>query len=145
MQTAHKKAVAKRGRRPLAMGLSLLLLGLQLVGLAHLTLERHGVCWEHGSLTELGTSKASASLLVPHGSGPGLHLGFPVSRLEDAEGHHHCPVQASRRDWGASPAGEPLVLALGETRGQLSVQLSVPWADEGLLHRAPKLSPPATA
>jgi hypothetical protein len=145
MQTARTQAVTRRGRRPLAVGLSLLVLGLQLVGLAHLTLERHGVCWEHGSLTELGTSKAQASLLVPHGSGPGLHTGSPLSRLEDGEGHHHCPVQASRRDWAASPAGEPLVLALGEAPGQLCVQPSVPRADEGLLHRAPKLSPPQTA
>jgi hypothetical protein len=141
------QSVSNRGSRPLAAGPSLLLLGLQLLGLAHLVLDRHGVCWEHGSLTELGTSRAASAVAValPRGVGLGLHRGAPVSRLDDAEGHHHCPVQASRRDWGASPAGEPLVLALGEGPGQLSLEPSAPRADEGLLRRAPKLSPPHTA
>src|SRR5450755_4724117 len=103
--------------RPTAQGLSILLIGLQLLGLVHLTLERHGVCWEHGTLTEFASGSASVS---PNAEGAartgdlasspsGLHRGGAV-RVEDADGDRHCPVQASRRNWATAPAPTELVL-----------------------------------
>jgi hypothetical protein len=132
------------GSRSVASGLSLLLVGLQFLGLAHLALQRHGVCWEHGTLTELQTSRVAASN-VETGAQPGLHSGSAAARLDDVDGHHHCPVQASRRDWGAPEAGAALVLALGEGPFDVAVGTSSPRADDGLLRRAPKQSPPLTA
>ena len=99
MQTRRRQCQDKRGSAPPAVGLSLLLLGLQLSGLAHLTLERHGVCWEHGTLTELGTVQPRAAL-PPDGMLPGFHVRPSRAGLDAVDGHHHCPVQASRRDWG---------------------------------------------
>jgi hypothetical protein len=133
-----------RARRPLAWALSLLLAGLQFLGLAHLGLERHGVCWEHGTLTELGASRNSEPDAGPWGMKPGLHVRYASAALED-EGHHHCPVQASRRDWGGPPTGALLVLSLGVPTGGPTFSVSAARADRGLLHRAPKQSPPLTA
>jgi hypothetical protein len=128
----------------LASGLSLLLVGLQFLGLAHLALERHGVCWEHGTLTEFRPSRVAASV-VERGTLPGLHSGSATARLDDVDGHHHCPVQTSRRDWGAPPTGAALLLALGEGPFDVAVGASAPRADDSLLRRAPKQSPPPTA
>jgi len=65
----------------MALGLSLLLLGLQFLGLAHLTLQRHGVCWEHGTVTELGTSRGPASAARPVSALPGLVVGPASARV----------------------------------------------------------------
>ena len=141
-----------RWSRPTARGLSILLIGLQLLGLVHLTLERHGVCWEHGTLTELATGSASAP---PNADGAaptgdlasnlsGLHRGGAV-RVEDADGDRHCPVQASRRNWATAPAPTELVFEVGP---QLEVSASTERsarADDALLLRAPKQSPPPSA
>lgn len=133
------------GSRPKALGLSLLLVGLQFLGLAHLGLERHGVCWEHGTLTELGAPRPASLESSPVGSAPGLHARQSGAALQDADADHHCPVQASRRDWGAPPAGSPLELALAVSVDAMAFGASVRRADPGLLDRAPKQSPPATA
>jgi hypothetical protein len=128
----------------MAWALSLLLAGLQFLGLAHLGLERHGVCWEHGTLTELGAAKGVALDVTRAELPTGLHAARPMATLED-EGHHHCPVQASRRDWGAPPAGALLSLSLDVASGDGAFGASVLRADAGLLGRAPKQSPPRTA
>jgi hypothetical protein len=135
---------AARARRPGAWALSLFLSGLQFLGLAHLGLERHGVCWEHGTLTELAASKSSAPEVAPVGLRPGLYARYASAALED-EGHHHCPVQASRQNWGAPPAGAVLVLSVDVAQGASALGTSVPRADGGLLARAPKQSPPLAA
>jgi hypothetical protein len=134
-----------RGSGPVAFALSLLLLGLQLLGLGHLALERHGVCWEHGTVTELGTSRNSTAALTPDGAQPGLHGRPSTARLDSAEGHHHCPVQASRRDWGAPAAGALLALAVAQGPATGAAGAVPPRADDGLLRRAPKQSPPTAA
>jgi hypothetical protein len=124
-----------------AFGLSLALLGLQFLGLAHLTLERHGVCWEHGTLTELGPSRA-APLVVQSGSAlPGLDVGTSSARAEDADKDDHCPVQALRRGWATPPAGATWALAT-EVSGDVALGVPELRADAGLLRRAPKQSPP---
>lgn len=126
----------------MAYGLSFLLLGLQLLGLAHLTLQRHGVCWEHGTLTELRSPRVSASLTPSEASSPGLHGRTSTARLED-DRDDHCPVQASRRGWATPPAGAELLLAVEGPRD--GVRAAGTWrADDGLLRRAPKQSPPLT-
>ena len=144
MPTRPKKSEGERARRPMGWALSLFLAGLQFLGLAHLGLERHGVCWEHGTLTELGASKSSSPDVTPVGPLPGLHARGASAALED-EGHHHCPVQASRRDWGAPPAGALLVLSVDVASGDAAFGASAPRADTGLLGRAPKQSPPLAA
>jgi hypothetical protein len=144
MPTRLQKNEEERARRPMAWGLSLLLAGLQFLGLAHLGLERHGVCWEHGTLTELGASRSSAPEVTAVGLKLGLHARHTSAALED-EGHHHCPVQASRRDWGAPPAGALLVLSVDVASGAVASGAFAPRVDTGLLGRAPKQSPPLTA
>jgi|GEM_PF-376516 len=132
-------------RTPVAYALSLLLLGLQLVGLAHLLLERHGVCWEHGTVTEDRSAVPQARLAPVGPVLPGLHAGAAAPAVQDLDGHHHCPVQASRRHWGTPPAGAVLVLpGLAGMHALAPVGCAVR-ADAALLLRAPKQSPPATA
>jgi len=144
MQTRRRQPRRVPGSRPKAFGLSLLLVGLQLLGLAHLGLERHGVCWEHGTLTELGAPRPASLESSSVGNALGLHARQSSAALKDADADHHCPVQASRRDWGNPAAGSPLELALGVTADAIALGASVPRADPGLLDRAPKQSPPAT-
>ncbi len=144
MQTRRRQCREVRGSGPLAFGLSLLLLGLQLFGLAHLALEHHSVCWEHGTVTELGSTGGAASGVTPGGVLPGLD-GHPAAARLDADGHHHCPVQASRRDWGAPPAGAVLLLAAHAGPEGGAIGASAPRADDALLRRAPKQSPPPRA
>ncbi len=138
----HREGVS--ARRPLAWALSLFLAGLQFLGLAHLGLERHGVCWEHGTLTELDTSKGFAADVTRVGLAPGLHERRASATLED-EGHHHCPVQASRRDWGTPPSGVLRALPVNVASQVAAFGTSVARADAGLLGRAPKQSPPSAA
>jgi hypothetical protein len=126
-------------------GVALFLAGLQLLGLGHLALQRHGVCWEHGTVTELGSSGLPVPRLAVAGALPGLHQDGTAVVLDGADGHHHCPVQASRRNFGAPPAGATLTLSVGEGGVALAASASGPRADALLLHRAPKQSPPATA
>jgi hypothetical protein len=151
MQTRQESG-ATRWSRPVARGLSVLLVGLQLLGLVHLTLERHGVCWEHGTLTELDNRSVSApptaESAAPSGdlasNLSGLHRGG-AARVEDADGDRHCPVQASRRNWATAPAPTELVL---EVVPQLEVSAfteSSARSDDALLLRAPKQSPPPNA
>jgi hypothetical protein len=133
----------------LARRLSVLLVGLQLLGLGHLAFDRHGICWEHGKLTELDSGGVAVSLgsEVASGSGAtanepaGLHRGGPAA-IGDADTDRHCPVQASRRNWAnpAAPAGlaQP---ALPQLRILAFVEFSVR-TDDALLLRAPKQSPP---
>jgi hypothetical protein len=142
MKTRRRQCEEMRGSGPVAFALSLLLLALQLLGLGHLALERHGVCWEHGTLTELGTSRTSVPAPTPGGALPGLYGRPSTARLDGTEGHHHCPVQASRRDWGAPFAGNLLALAVAEGPGHDAAGAVAPRADAGLLRRAPKQSPP---
>jgi len=131
-------------RRPVAYGLSLLLVGLHLFGLAHLALERHGVCWEHGTVTELGRTEQALALPDAVATTSGLHAGHSVAQLQEAE-DHHCPVQVSRRDWGNPPAGALLALLTPARPRLLAWPPSVLSVDETLLHRAPKQSPPFSA
>jgi hypothetical protein len=138
----HRERVSA-GRR-VARALALLLAGLQFLGLAHLGLERHGVCWEHGTLTELGASNGLAPDVMRADLPAGLRTRRASPTLED-EGHHHCPVQASRRDWGGPPAGALLALPLDVASTDMAFGASVLRADAGLLGRAPKQSPPRTA
>ncbi len=129
----------------MAAGLSLLLLGLQLLGLGHLALERHGVCWEHGTLTEARPSEAHALLAPVAPVAPGLHARATSSALQDRDAHHHCPVQASRRHWGAPPAGAALPLEAVGDPGALLLLAAWQRVDGALLLRAPKQSPPLAA
>ncbi len=142
MQSTRQSRWSRRSP-PVAGGLSLLLIGVQVLGLTHLLLERHGVCWEHGTVTELGrpVSVAVAPEEVP---GPlGLHTGRSAA-VEDVD-DHHCPVQAARRDWGNPPAIAELVLFVGSALRAVGPGDASSRADDTLLLRAPKQSPPATA
>jgi hypothetical protein len=133
-------------------GLSVLLVGLQLLGLVHLTLERHGVCWEHGTLTELGgggvAALPGAALGAPEEDSTsrlsGLHRGG-ATRLEDADGDRHCPVQASRRNWASSPPPTELVVDVAPNLKLRDFADSTARVDDALLLRAPKQSPPSNA
>jgi hypothetical protein len=135
-----------RWSRPVARGLSLFLVAFQLLGIAHLVVERHGVCWEHGTVTELRPDEVGTPL-----SGPvspeetGLRGGQSTARLDDVVGHHHCPVQASRRDWGSPSASELLILSVRPGPAGEAPCAVEPRADRGLLLRAPKQSPPSAA
>jgi len=120
-------------------------MGLQLLGLAHLSLERHGVCWEHGTVTELQAGEPALPASVALSAEPGFRSGAAGVRFEDVDGHHHCPVQASRRDWAAGTAPDPLAFSSGPERPGLSPAAAAPRADGGLLLRAPKQSPPRAA
>ena len=126
----------------MTQGMSMLVLGVQLLGLAHLTLERHGVCWEHGTVTELAGPEAALPAAGNASLEPGLRAAVPGARLEDVDGHHHCSVQASRRDW--APSTPPmLALAVGPELGGVAGSAVPPRADAALLLRAPKQSPPS--
>jgi hypothetical protein len=122
--------------------LALLVVGVQLLGVAHLALERHGVCWEHGTVTELQPGVPSAPVAVPAGRDAELRAGHASGRVEDVDGHHHCPVQASRRDWASPPA--PVLVSLPAAPDQVRLALAErsTRGDGALLLRAPKQSPP---
>jgi hypothetical protein len=141
MSPTPRDATGRRFR-PLASGLSGLLLGLQLLGVAHLALERHGVCWEHGTLTEARASERTAPYAVGPASEAGVRAGHSAQRLEDVDAHHHCPVQASRRDWVAPPTPSALACLAGAGPGEASLTGALPFVDGALLLRAPKQSPP---
>ena len=143
MQSPRRQRSSSRCSGAVAYGLSLFLVALHLGGLAHLALERHGVCWEHGTVTELGASTGPVSP-SPRETAPGLHAGT-ASGLEDADGHHHCPVQASRRNWGGPPSVALFALAAGPALTAVPTCTSSPRADSALLRRAPKQSPPLPA
>jgi hypothetical protein len=151
MKTSRESA-GTRWSRPVAQGLSVLLVGMQLLGLVHLTLERHGVCWEHGSLTDLARgsvlplSSAESVALAgdPASNLAGLHRGG-VARMEDADGDRHCPVQASRRNWGTASAPTELVLEVGSQLEVCAFTEATARTDDALLLRAPKQSPPSNA
>jgi hypothetical protein len=123
-------------------GVAMLVLGVQLLGLVHLTLERHGVCWEHGTVTELQGSEPALPVTASASQEPGFRAAAAGVRLEDLDGHHHCSVQASRRDW--APSVPPtLALAVGPELDGVASSALLPRADAALLLRAPKQSPPS--
>ncbi|MGO8968894.1 MAG: hypothetical protein ACLQDQ_04920 [Myxococcaceae bacterium] len=128
----------------MADGLALFLVGLQLLGLAHFALERHGVCWEHGTVTELGRAERVASVPEALDADVGLHAGQSASQLEDQD-DHHCPVQASRRHWGAPPAHAAPALPSVAASGVRPLSAAARRPDAAILLRAPKQSPPPTA
>ena len=151
MEACHRSG-RSRWSNQIARCLSVLLIGLQLLGLVHLALERHGVCWEHGTLTELEADGASGlprtGLAAPTEDSAskvsGLHRGG-ASRLEDGDADHHCPVQASRRNWAPAPDPTELVADVAPQPKVSGAVESSPRVDEALLLRAPKQSPPQNA
>lgn len=124
-------------------GVALIALGVQLLGLGHLAFERHGVCWEHGEVTELQGADLSASSASTANHDLGFRSGSPTVRPENVVGHHHCSVQATRRDW-APAAAAALSIALGPDAAGITLAEDSPRADRVLL-RAPKQSPPSVA
>lgn len=127
-----------------ARGVAVLVVAIQLLGLAHLGLERHGVCWEHGTVTELQGAEPALPTAGLASREPGLRAGASGIRLEDLDGHHHCSVQASRRDWAPS-APTTLALAAGPELDGVASSALAPRADAARLLRAPKQSPPSGA
>lgn len=125
-------------------GVALIALAVQLLGLGHLAFERHGVCWEHGEVTELRGAELAPPSAATVGHEPGFRAGASRVWLESLDGHHHCSVQATRRDWVPS-AAPTLALALGPESGVVAVAEAAPRADGVLLLRAPKQSPPSAA
>jgi hypothetical protein len=125
-------------------GVALIALGAQLLGLGHLAFERHGVCWEHGVVTELQGTELAPPSTGTASHEPGFRADAPSVRLEALDGHHHCSVQATRRDWAPS-AAPTLALAMGPESGDVAVAEVSPRADGVLLLRAPKQSPPSAA
>jgi hypothetical protein len=135
-----------RWNRPLARGLSLFLVAFQLLGIAHLVVERHGVCWEHGTVTELQPGEVGTPLTGPVSpEETGIRSGQSTARLDDVDGHRHCPVQASRRDWSSPPASGLLIQLAGPGPAGDALCAALPRADAALLLRAPKQSPPSAA
>lgn len=144
MQSTRPQTDRMRWSRPLAHGLSLFLVASQFLGLAHLMVERHGVCWEHGTVTELQPGEEGtppAGTVSPEQTG--LRAGPSTARLDDVDGHHHCSVQASRRDWSAPPASGLLLASAGPGSAGDALCTAPARADAALLLRAPKQSPPA--
>jgi hypothetical protein len=141
---------AMRGNHPLARSLGVLLVGLQLLGLVHLAFDRHGICWEHGKLTELESGgvavSPSAELAADSGATAneptGLHRGGPAA-ISDADADRHCPVQASRRNWTTPAATTGLAQPVVPHLRILPLAEFSARTDEALLLRAPKQSPPA--
>jgi hypothetical protein len=141
MEQTSRAVASHRFRRRGALGLSVLLVGLQLLGVAHLVLERHGVCWEHGTVTEARAGELAAPLTVGPTSEAALRGGHSAVGT-DGDAHHHCPVQASRRDWAAPPTPAVLVSSVGLGWGDVAFAETLPFVDGALLLRAPKQSPP---
>jgi len=120
---------------------ALLCLFAQTAGLAHVELVQHGICPDHGELTDLvPQGDANAPRLDPHPDGvAGLHVPDVVtfSTADD-----HCVVAQLLRQIVPAPtlavyatglaSAEPLPSATRET-----------FADRPVLLVAPKQSPPA--
>ena len=115
-----------------------LLVLVQLAGLAHLSFARHGVCWEHGVVVELGDTGAAGPVAQPSAV-PGLaRTALAVGRSDE---HPHCPALWLHRQVG--PARAPaLTLAAPVAIDRTVVRDSVPPPRWAVLHRAPKQSPP---
>jgi len=144
MQSPRRQSPPVRWSTLLARGVAVSVVAVQLLGVAHLGLERHGVCWEHGTVTELQGSEAALPAAVHASQEPEFRAAGAGARLEDVEGHHHCSVQASRRDW--APSDPPmLALTVGPELDGLASSGALPRADAALLLRAPKQSPPSPA
>lgn len=143
MQSTRRQSRWSRRSPPVAGGLCLLLIGVQVLGLTHLLLERHGMCWEHGTVTELGRGDSVAGAPEEVAGPLGLHSGQSAA-VEDVD-DHHCPVQAARRDWGNPPGVAELALVVGSLVCAVGPGDASSRADDTLLLRAPKQSPPGSA
>ena len=138
------RARSSPSRFLLVRGLALFLVGTQLLGLAHLILQRHGVCWEHGVATELQGTDLASPATDASSHQPGFGAGESSARLEDRRDHDHCSIQTTRRDW--APCTAPaLALAVWPGTGDSAFAEAPPHADQALLLRAPKQSPPSRA
>ena len=125
-------------------GLSVFLVAFQFLGIAHLVVERHGVCWEHGTVTEIQPGEGGVPLARPVSpERTGIRAGQSTARVDDLDGHHHCPVQASRRDWSSPPPPASVLLSAGPDGAGQALAGATPRADAALLLRAPKQSPPS--
>ncbi len=142
MHIPHPQTGWTRWSYPVARGLSVLLVGLQLVGIAHLALVPHGMSWERGTVIELGAGKLTRAALAPVCRGLSLNAGQSAVQLGDSD-DHPCPVQASRRDWGGPPAAAALGLSFASMPGVAVSAAVASRGDDALLLRAPKQSPPA--
>lgn len=144
MQSIRREIRCMRWSVSVARGLSILLVGVQLLGLAHLALARHGFCWEHGTFTELAAGRVVTAASAAGSTASGLNSGQSGTHVEDVE-DRACPVQASRRHWVSPPEVSALALFLGPELGNGMAAEPSSRADDALLLRAPKQSPPRSA
>ena len=116
---------------------AVLLVLVQLAGLAHLAFAPHGLCWEHGVVVELEGS-AWAAVAEPTAA-PGLDRNATAGIRGDA--HPHCPALWLHRQLGPSRPAQPfLVASTSIERPAARTSALLPrWA---ALVRAPKQSPP---
>lgn len=133
-------AHAASSRSALIFG-ALLCLFAQTAGLAHVELAQHGICAEHGELTDLiPHGDAHAPRLDPHPDGvAGLHIPDVVtfSAADD-----HCVVAQLLRQLAPAPA-VALIPAGLTSAGAVSSTERPALAARSPLHVAPKQSPPA--
>jgi len=117
---------------------ALLLVGLQLAGLAHLAFARHGLCWEHGVVVELEGAPAAAAP-IETAAAPGLDGTAALGARSDA--HLHCPALWLHRQIGPSRQLQLAIRAPTEAAEAFVPAVAPPsrWA---ALDRAPKQSPP---
>lgn len=121
-----------------------LTVSLQLAGFAHLALEKHEVCAEHGQAVDTARSNhAHAALAGPYAPAPKEHAvrGGEGSALG---AHAHCPIVAEHRDDAALvPAAYAIHRASLDPIATVMPQGSWSMAPSELRLRAPKTSPPA--
>jgi len=117
---------------------ALLLVGIQLAGLAHLAFGRHGLCWEHGVVVEL-EGEPVAALPIETAAAQGLDRTPAVGARSDA--HPHCPALWLHRQVGPSRYFQLAIRAPTEA-AEASLPAVAPPSRWAALDRAPKQSPP---
>jgi hypothetical protein len=130
-------------QRALNSALVALLVGAQLVGLAHLALVQHTVCWEDGDLVDLPGAGASSAVGSAPRARPALPgLGARASAIESPQ-HRHCDALARREDSALPPRAELRLVRVELPAGPLAPIAAVEGAPAALLRLAPKQSPPS--
>lgn len=125
----------RRYRVMSALVLATLLVGGQLVSLAHFAGTPHVECSEDGELIHVGAVAASAPQHTTIARDPAVP--DPPHR------HEHCRMVSMRAPLLSGPAHSPVALRSCVSRVSTHTHISAPPPPIAILRQAPKSSPPA--